>query len=133
LVSSDYSFRFEIDEVISLQKKEIMGYFRVFEGANGQYYFNLNADNHKIILQSEGYTTKANAEKGVESVRVNSPQEDKYDRRDSKDNQHYFVLKAGNGEIIGVSEMYHEKAGMENGIQSVLKNGPDAALKDETK
>lgn len=109
-----------------------MGYYRVYVGSNGQFYFNLNAPNHKIIMQSEGYTTKANAIGGVESVRVNSPDDNQYDRRESKDDQHYFVLKAANGEIIGVSETYQTNAGVENGINSVKENGPDSPINDET-
>ena len=40
----------------------------------------------------------------------------------SSNNQFYFVLKAGNGEVILTSEMYKAKAGAENGIESVRKN-----------
>ncbi len=37
----------------------------------------------------------------------------------------YFVLKAGNGEIIGKSEIYSSKSACKNGIASVKKNAPD--------
>ena len=33
-----------------------------------------------------------------------------------------FVLKAGNGEIIGVSETYSSESACRNGIESVRKN-----------
>ena len=39
-----------------------------------------------------------------------------------------FDLKAGNGEIIAVSEGYTSLAGCENGIESVKKNAPDAEV-----
>jgi uncharacterized protein YegP (UPF0339 family) len=45
--------------------------------------------------------------------------------------KHYFVLKASNGQIIGNSEMYASKAGMENGIESVKKNGPNKTVVEE--
>ncbi|BBY64382.1 UPF0339 protein [Mycolicibacterium helvum] len=41
-----------------------------------------------------------------------------------------FRLKAGNGEIIAVSEAYETKASANNGIESVKKNAPDAAVVD---
>lgn len=41
-----------------------------------------------------------------------------------KDNQFYFRLKAGSGEIIGRSEGYVSKQGAENGISSVKANAP---------
>ena len=43
-----------------------------------------------------------------------------------------FVLKAGNGEIIGVSETYSTKGACENGIESVRANAPAATLEDQT-
>jgi uncharacterized protein len=42
-----------------------------------------------------------------------------------------FRLKAGNGEVIASSEAYNSKASAKNGIESVRKNAPDAALDDQ--
>lgn len=42
----------------------------------------------------------------------------------SKDEQFYFVLKTGNGEVILTSEPYLSKASAENGITSVRENSP---------
>lgn len=38
-----------------------------------QYYWVLKADNEEVIATSETYTTKAAAEKGIESCRGNAP------------------------------------------------------------
>ena len=43
-----------------------------------------------------------------------------------------FDLKAGNGEIIANSEVYTSKSACMNGIESVRKNAPIAALEDQT-
>ena len=43
-----------------------------------------------------------------------------------------FRLKAGNGEIIGVSEAYTALSSAKNGIASVAKNAPIAAVEDQT-
>ena len=43
-----------------------------------------------------------------------------------------FRLKAGNGEIIGISEVYKALASCKNGIASVAKNAPIAAVEDQT-
>ena len=43
-----------------------------------------------------------------------------------------FRLKAGNGEIIGVSEVYTALSSAKNGIASVAKNAPIAAVEDQT-
>lgn len=44
-----------------------------------------------------------------------------------------FNLKAGNGEIIGTSEVYSSMDGCKNGIESVKKNAPKAVIEDQTK
>ena len=44
-----------------------------------------------------------------------------------------FRLKAGNGEIIGVSEVYTALSSCKNGIASVAKNAPVAEVEDQTK
>ncbi len=43
-----------------------------------------------------------------------------------------FSLKAGNGEIIGTSEIYTTEKACLNGIASVTKNAPKAAVEDQT-
>ena len=43
-----------------------------------------------------------------------------------------FVLKAGNGEIIAMSEGYAAKASALNGIESVRKNAADATVDDQS-
>ena len=43
-----------------------------------------------------------------------------------------FRLKAGNGEIIAVGEAYDSKASALNGIESIKKNAPEAAVVDQT-
>jgi hypothetical protein len=46
--------------------------------------------------------------------------------------EYRFRLKAGNGEIIAVSEGYSSKSGAENGIESVRNNAPTAKVDDQT-
>ena len=43
-----------------------------------------------------------------------------------------FRLLATNGEIIAVGEAYEKKASCLNGIKSIQKNAPTAAIVDET-
>ncbi|MPZ26470.1 MAG: DUF1508 domain-containing protein [Micromonosporaceae bacterium] len=46
--------------------------------------------------------------------------------------EYRFRLKAGNGEIVAVSEGYSSKAGAANGIESVRSNAPTATVDDQT-
>lgn len=43
-----------------------------------------------------------------------------------------FNLKADNGQVIATSEVYTTAAACKNGIESVRKNAPIAALEDQT-
>lgn len=43
-----------------------------------------------------------------------------------------FNLKAGNGEIIGTSEVYSSLSACKNGIESVAKNAVKAKIEDQT-
>ena len=106
------------------------GKFEIKKAKNGQFYFNLKAGNGEIILTSEMYTTKASANNGIASVKKNSTDPGRYDRRESKNGKDFFVLKAANHQVVGNSEMYNSKAGMENGIQSVTKNAGSAEVVD---
>lgn len=47
-----------------------------------------------------------------------------YELSRSSNSQYYFVLKAGNGEIILTSEQYPAKASAQAGIASVQVNSP---------
>lgn len=108
------------------------GKFDLKRSPSGKFMFNLKAGNGQIILTSELYESKAAAGNGIESVKANAANDDRYDRRESKNGEPYFVLKAGNGQIIGKSEMYSSQAAMENGISSVKSNGPNAEIDDNT-
>ena len=43
-----------------------------------------------------------------------------------------FNLKAGNGEVIAVSQVYGTLEGCKNGIESIKTNAPVANLEDQT-
>ncbi|MEQ1605509.1 MAG: YegP family protein [Pyrinomonadaceae bacterium] len=102
------------------------GKFELKVSANGKYHFNLKAGNGQIILSSEMYESKAAAENGIASIQKNGGDDARFERKESSNGKPYFNLKAANGQVIGKSEMYESVASMENGIESVKKNAPDA-------
>ena len=109
-----------------------MGKFEITLRKNGEVQFNLKATNGQVILTSEGYKTKAACLNGVESVKKNSQEDARYERKEAKNGKPYFNLKATNGQVIGASQMYSSVKTMENGIASVKKNAPEAAVVDLT-
>ena len=109
-----------------------MGKFVIKKRSNGEYQFNLKAGNGEVILTSEGYTTRQNCDNGIESVRKNSQDDSKYEKKTATNGKLYFVLKATNGQVIGTSEMYDSESGRNNGIASVKENAPKATVEDQS-
>ena len=118
-----------------------MGKFEIKNVKSG-IKFNLKASNGEIIATSEVYTTEAACRKGIESVKNNalSAVEDqtvepievqkhpKYEVYQDKAGEYRFRLKARNGEIIATGEGYKAKTGCMNGIDSIKRNAPEAAV-----
>ena len=120
-----------------------MGKFVVKETKNGGLKFDLKAGNGETIATSEIYNALTSCKNGIESVRKNSAKagvEDqtvegfekvkhpKFEIYTDKAGEFRFRLKAKNGEIIATGEGYTSKSGCKNGIESIRKNAPDAAV-----
>ena len=95
-----------------------------------EYHFVLKAGNGQVILSSQMYASKSGAVNGIESVKKNCGHEERWERKTAKNGKHYFNLKATNGQVIGSSQMYAGASGMENGIESIKKNAPQAEIKE---
>ena len=108
------------------------GKFELKKSRTDKYFFSLLAGNGQTILGSEMYETKASALNGIESVKKNAPDDARYDRLTGKNDAPYFVLKAGNHQVIGNSQMYASESSRDNGIASCKTNGPTAPTDDQT-
>ena len=113
-------------------KQKIMGKFEITTRKNGEFQFNLKATNGQVILTSQGYATKATCLNGVESVKKNSQDQARFDKKVASDGSPFFNLVASNGQIIGSSQMYSNETNRDNGIASVMNNAPDAEVVDLT-
>ena len=107
--------------------------FEIFKDKSGAFRFRLKAKNGQIILSSEGYTQKTNCQKGVSSVKRNSKNEDRFELKQSSNKKWFFNLKAGNGQIVGTSELYDNEANAKNGVKSVMNNAPTSETVDLSK
>lgn len=122
-----------------------MGKF-VVRKTNTGIKFDLKAGNGEVIATSEVYASEAACKNGVESVRKNAPvaavenqtvegyaaeKHPKFEVYTDKAGEFRFRLKATNGQVIAVSEGYKAIASCLNGIESVKKNAPEAAVVEE--
>ena len=108
------------------------GKFELKKSKNDKFYFSLLASNGQVILSSEMYEAKASAVNGIESVKKNGGDASRYEKLTGKDGSPYFTLKAGNGQVIGQSQMYSSEKARDGGIDSVKNNGPTATTDDQT-
>jgi hypothetical protein len=122
-----------------------MGKFLVKETKTG-VKFDLKAANGQVIGTSEVYSSKKACLNGIESVRKNAvaaklddqtveePEKvtnPKFEVYTDKAGEYRFRLNARNGENILSSEGYKAKTSCMNGIESVRKNAPEAAVVEE--
>lgn len=108
------------------------GKFELYKNDAGEFRFRLKAANGQNILASQGYSQKAGALNGIESVKTNSSDDDKYERKESSNNKFMFNLLAGNKQVIATSQMYEAESSRDNGIESVKTNAGSAEIDDQT-
>lgn len=122
-----------------------MGKFVIRKTSTG-IKFDLKAANGEVIATSEVYSSEAGCRNGIASVQKNAPvaavenqtvdgfaaeKAPKFEIYADKAGEFRFRLKATNGQVIAVSEGYRALAGCMNGVESVRKNAPDAAIVEE--
>jgi len=108
------------------------GYFELKQSKSGMYFFNFLAGNGQILLNSEMYETKFSARHGIESVMKTGLIDSRYELAISKSNKPYFVLKAGNHQVIMQSQQFESEDVRDNSIQAVKHNIIGATIEDLT-
>jgi uncharacterized protein len=108
------------------------GKFELKKSKNDKFFFNLLAGNGQIIMTSEMYESKASAQNGIASVQKNAGSAERYEGKVGKDGSPYFVLKAGNHQVIGQSQMYASEKARDGGIESCKNSAPGAAVDDQS-
>ncbi len=107
-----------------------MAKFEISKSKSG-FAFNYVGDNGKVVLSSEGYSTKLGAQIGIASVKKNAKRDEYFVPGKARNGQHYFVLKSRNGRVIGKSETYKTTASLQAGIAAVKKGAAKAASADK--
>ena len=104
------------------------GKIEVKKTEKGQFHFNLKAGNGQVILSSSMFDSQGDAEASAKLVQQHAADDGRFERKTSTREEPYFTLTSPDGKTLGRSEMYTSASAMENGIASVKKNGPDAAI-----
>ncbi|HWH75018.1 MAG TPA: YegP family protein [Methylibium sp.] len=106
------------------------GKFELKKSSNGKFFFNLLASNGQIVLTSEMYEAKPGALNGIESVKKNAGDAKRFEKLVNNSGAPYFVLKAGNSQVIGQSQAYGSDAARDAGIAAVGAAADGAATSD---
>ena len=108
------------------------GKFECFKDKADEYRFRLKAGNGEIILSSEGYNAKAGCTNGIESVKKNCSNPDRFVKNQTESGKFRFNLTATNGQVIGTSQNYSSESACDNGMKSVANSAPDATIDDQS-
>ena len=104
------------------------GKFECYTDKAGEFRFRLKAGNGNTILSSEGYKAKAGCANGIESVRKNCTDPERFVKKTTPTGLFRFDLTAKNKQVIGSSQNYKTEGGRNNGMKSVANSAPDAKV-----
>lgn len=108
------------------------GKFHLKKASNGEYFFSLIAGNGENVGRSETYKARASADNGIESVKKNAPNPDRYEVKEGKDGKFYLSLKASNGQVILSGQGYASEDGAKDGSEAIARAADGAPTVDET-
>ena len=107
--------------------------FVISKNTNGEFKYEFLDQFEQLIFGKSGYKNKAMCLKVIESIKRNAQEDSKFFRKRTADNKCYYNLKSSNGQILGISEIYTDKATREDIIQLVKSTSAGAAIQDYTK
>jgi uncharacterized protein YegP (UPF0339 family) len=105
--------------------------FEIYKDKAEGFRFRLKAGNGENILASQGYKAKSSCSNGIESVKKHAVDNANYEKKETSSGKYLFNLKSANSQVIGTSQSYSSVSGRDNGIESVKKNAPEAAIDDQ--
>lgn len=98
--------------------------------AKSPFSFIFVSDDGKTIVKSENYVQKASAKNGIQSVKKNSQDTQKYELKTATNGKFFFNLKATNAQIIATSLMFDSQEQRQKYIQELQQNAKDAILEE---
>lgn len=91
-------------------------------GPENDHSFRLLSSNGQILLESVQFSGRRAMKATIAELKVLVAQPTVFERRTNYNGEFLFLLKDGNGNVIGNSMSYSSEAGMENGIEN-LRSG----------
>lgn len=108
------------------------GKFEIYQDKAGEYRFRPKAGNGEIILSSEGYSGKAAAKNGIESIKQNCSDAACFVSRETKGGSYRFDMLARNKQAIGTSGNYKSASERNDAIKAVGRAADGVQVVDLT-
>lgn len=109
----------QVDEVST-------GKYEIYQ-ENDAYYIRLIASNGQVMLNSQGYASKATAKSGLNTIQ-NAIRDKNFTISRDKQNRYQFNLYSSRGQLILAGETYPAKASGVSAAHSVIKFGLKATV-----
>lgn len=106
------------------------GKFELYKDKAGEFRFRLKSADGQNILGSEGYKAKRSCVNGIESVKKNATNDNRFQRKQGETGKFSFNVKAGNNQVIGTSQSFDTAEARDSGIDSVKSTAPEAPIDD---
>jgi len=84
----------------------------------------------KTVVRSENYAAKKSCLNGIESVRKNSQNDNRYQLCESQNGKFYFNIKASNGQIVATSSLFASEAERDEAISFLKDNAATMRIDD---
>ncbi len=108
------------------------GWYELSRTDAGKYRFVLKAENGDVILTSQSFEAKEDAESAIAGAQESSQVAGRYERRISGASKPHFVVKTAVGKVLGTSEAFESEAARKEGIALVQANGATTDVRDLT-
>ena len=105
-------------EITSRKENKSGGKFTI-EKYNGEFSWSLKASNGQILVQGQGYTSKASVQNAIESFK-NNVAEGTFKCIKDKNDRFLFKLYTPAGRVCAIGESYPAKASAEGAANSVV-------------
>lgn len=98
--------------------------------ANEPFSFIFVNEEGKTIVKSENYAQKASAKNGIESVKKNCQDDNRYELKESSNGKPFFNIKSTNGQIVGTSALFGSEEERSAAIAELKADSADAEVSE---
>ena len=104
-----------------------MSTFELFRDTNDDLCFQLKTTSGKVLLTSEGFESKADAEEAIERAISLAPEARNYERNRTEAS-HGFTLQSYDGDVVATGELFATTAERDKAIEAVKNNAEEAEV-----